>query len=113
MQYKPTGSASKLYACEIASKRAADHWSPTRRATLFAHCPTHTDRRPSLSVRDSDGRVLVRCFAGCRQADVMAALQRLGLLSGRSDPRRTRNGVCTASQARTAAMDARPVEAVA
>ena len=46
-------------------------------------CPSHADARPSLSVRDRDGKALFRCFAGCRQSDVSAALQRLGLLPGR------------------------------
>ena len=45
-----------------------------------ACCPAHQDRTPSLSIADGDGgRVLVRCFAGCEQAQVIAALQRRGL----------------------------------
>jgi hypothetical protein len=40
-----------------------------------ALCPGHTDRRPSLSVRElDDRRVLVHCFAGCETADVLAAV---------------------------------------
>jgi len=39
-------------------------------------CPSHDDRHPSLSVRDTnDGRVLVRCHAGCDQAQAIAALR--------------------------------------
>ena len=49
-------------------------------------CPSHPDSRPSLSVRDRDGKALFRCFAGCRQSDVLAALQRLGLMPGRPAP---------------------------
>lgn len=38
-------------------------------------CPAHEDRSPSLSVKaGDDGRVLVRCFAGCQTAEVVAAL---------------------------------------
>jgi hypothetical protein len=38
-----------------------------------------------LSVREtSDGKVLVRCFAGCRQNDVIDALRSRGLWRGRS-----------------------------
>jgi putative DNA primase/helicase len=45
-----------------------------------ARCPAHDDRTPSLSVREtSDGKVLVRCFAGCRQDDVIEAFRCLGL----------------------------------
>jgi DNA primase len=33
-----------------------------------ARCPAHDDRTPSLSIRDADdGKVLVRCHAGCDQ----------------------------------------------
>ncbi len=43
-------------------------------------CPAHDDRNPSLSVTDSeDGRVLVRCHAGCSQESVIAALTDRGL----------------------------------
>jgi hypothetical protein len=44
-----------------------------------ARCPAHDDRNPSLSIRDVDGKVLVRCHAGCEQARVIAALRRRGL----------------------------------
>jgi DNA primase len=49
-------------------------------ATWMARCPVHEDRRPSLSISASeDGKVLVRCHAGCDQRDLIAALQRRGL----------------------------------
>ncbi|HEV8104887.1 MAG TPA: hypothetical protein VGP69_14245 [Gaiellaceae bacterium] len=41
----------------------------------IARCPAHEDRSPSLSVREGDdGRVLVRCFAGCTTDKVCASL---------------------------------------
>jgi hypothetical protein len=40
-----------------------------------ARCPAHEDRSPSLSVREGDdGRVLVRCFAGCTAEKITASL---------------------------------------
>ena len=40
-----------------------------------ARCPSHEDRTASLSVNaGEDGRVLIHCFAGCRAADVIAAV---------------------------------------
>lgn len=41
----------------------------------IAKCPAHEDRSPSLSVRElEDGTALLKCFAGCGAADVVAAV---------------------------------------
>ena len=46
----------------------------------MTRCPVHEDRRPSLSITTGkDGKVLVRCHAGCDQRDLIAALQERGL----------------------------------
>jgi putative DNA primase/helicase len=46
----------------------------------MARCPAHDDREPSLSIRDADdGKVLVRCHAGCDQRRVIMALCSRGL----------------------------------
>src|SRR5829696_9695798 len=38
-------------------------------------CPAHTDRNPSLTLAEAqDGRVLLRCHAGCKTEDVVAEL---------------------------------------
>ncbi|MEQ1800638.1 MAG: DNA primase [Gammaproteobacteria bacterium] len=41
----------------------------------LARCPAHSDRGPSLSVREvPDGRTLVHCFAGCDPESVLEAV---------------------------------------
>jgi putative DNA primase/helicase len=51
----------------------------------LAHCPVHKDSKPSLSLRDlPDGRVLVHCFGGCSQDEVIGALASMGLWPGYS-----------------------------
>ena len=71
---------------------------------FVARCPAHEDKNPSLSITDRDGRVLVRCHAGCSQADVIAALKARELwirsgestkpyLVGSSGFRRTKKGL--------------------
>ena len=46
----------------------------------MARCPVHDDREPSLSILAGDeGKVLVRCHAGCDQRQVIAALRARGL----------------------------------
>lgn len=53
----------------------------------IARCPAHDDRRPSLSIKDGDdGRVLVRCHAGCDQTRVIETLAVLGLWPNRCSP---------------------------
>jgi hypothetical protein len=40
-----------------------------------ACCSAHEDRKPSLSVRElPDGTVLLKCWAGCSVADIVAAV---------------------------------------
>ena len=41
----------------------------------LACCPSHEDRAPSLSIRETDdGRLLLHCFAGCHTESVIGAL---------------------------------------
>lgn len=52
-------------------------------ATWMARCPAHDDSTPSFSIRQGqDGKVLVKCFAGCSQQDVIDALRARGLWAG-------------------------------
>ena len=60
-----------------------------------ARCPAHDDRRPSLSVSAvEDGRVLVKCHAGCSTEAIVEAigLTMRDLMPERSGPTPIRNG---------------------
>jgi len=71
MQQKPAVDAESI-AKALGGRKAGSGWS--------ARCPAHDDRTPSLSLRDSgDGKVLVRCHAGCDQDEVIAHLKARGL----------------------------------
>ncbi len=51
----------------------------------LAPCPVHNDSTPSLAIKDgTDGKLLVRCHAGCSNADVIAALKDMDLWPERS-----------------------------
>ena len=64
--------SAETIACALGGRRAG--------ATWMARCPAHDDREPSLALRDGwDGRVLVRCHAGCSQSDVITALKCEGI----------------------------------
>ena len=42
----------------------------------MACCPAHDDHNPSMHVNvGADGRILVKCYAGCTTADIVAALR--------------------------------------
>ncbi len=44
-----------------------------------ACCPAHDDHNPSLSVTDKSGKILLKCWAGCSQEEVIGALRGIGL----------------------------------
>ena len=59
---------AETIAKALGGRKAGGGWT--------ARCPAHDDRTPSLSIRDADdGKVLVRCHAGCDQERVIAALR--------------------------------------
>jgi putative DNA primase/helicase len=73
---------AETIAKALGGCRAGSGWS--------ARCPAHDDRTPSLSLRDTgDGKVLVRCHAGCDQDKVVAQLKSSGLWP-QNGPRRFR-----------------------
>ena len=57
----------------------------------MALCPAHEDRNPSLHITQQGDRVLVKCFAGCTQEEVIEALKSRGLWSSAAEkPESTR-----------------------
>lgn len=52
----------------------------SRRGRGKVHCPAHDDPNPSLNVTPKDGGgVLLKCFGGCSQDEVIEALRERGL----------------------------------
>jgi len=39
-----------------------------------AKCPGHHDTKPSLNIKETDGKILIKCFGGCRLADILEPL---------------------------------------
>jgi putative DNA primase/helicase len=62
----------------LQARRSGSEW--------MAKCPAHDDRHPSLSIRESSGKPLVHCHAGCKQRDVIAALKARGLWKSERRP---------------------------
>jgi hypothetical protein len=58
-------------ARELGGRRSGPGW--------MARCPAHDDNKPSLSISVRNGKVLVHCFAGCGQQNVIDALRARGL----------------------------------
>ncbi len=44
-------------------------------------CPVHDDTNPSLSISENDGKLLVKCFAGCDPLDILATLRDEGAIN--------------------------------
>lgn len=68
-------SVSVTAAAKDAVKRLNGTWHGSYGK---ARCPAHDDRSPSLSITPGRAAVLFHCFAGCAQADVIAALAAKG-----------------------------------
>jgi hypothetical protein len=46
-----------------------------RNGAYTACCPAHTDKSPSLAIRElDDGRILIKCFADCSVQDILGAI---------------------------------------
>src|SRR5689334_5507768 len=76
-------SAAERIASALGGKGSSGSW--------IALCPTHDDRKPSLSITDENGKVLVHCHAGCGQEQVIDRLKSLNLWPNEraETPRRT------------------------
>jgi putative DNA primase/helicase len=80
-------------------------------AGWMARCPTHADRTPSLAIRDAaDGKVLVRCHAGCGQERVIATLRSRGLWTQRGPRGSTRPAPRTAATSHLDRDDAKRIK---
>ena len=65
-------AAADAIAKALGGRKAGTGW--------IARCPAHDDHNPSLSLStEQDGKVLLRCHAGCGQAQVIDALRARGL----------------------------------
>ena len=61
-------ATAEAIATALGGRKAGGNW--------MARCPAHDDRAPSLSIRNSnDGKVLLRCHAGCGQGQVISILR--------------------------------------
>jgi len=66
-----TSFTAESIAVALHARRSGARW--------LAKCPAHDDKSPSLAIREIDGVVLVHCFSGCPQRDVIRALRARGL----------------------------------
>ena len=60
---------------EVVLERLQKVKKATKPDSWLACCPAHDDKRPSLLLTETtDGRVLIKCWAGCEVEDVLAAI---------------------------------------
>ena len=78
-------AATLLSRLEKVRPSGADRWS--------ASCPSHQGKNPSLSIRElPDGRVLVRCWAGCDVLSIFEGIRRVCYRKSARDPARASAG---------------------
>jgi hypothetical protein len=65
------------YICEVIETRTGMPPVSAGRGRVKMLCPAHEDEKPSLSVRknEEEGKIYIRCFAGCKFEDVLEALE--------------------------------------
>lgn len=68
-----------MTAAEIAARLGGAHRSGE---WWRCRCPVHGSRGATLAVRDGERELIVRCWAGCERADILAELRRRGLSGG-------------------------------
>jgi phage/plasmid primase-like uncharacterized protein len=80
-------------ATEILLNRIIDATSakPKSGGGYMGHCPAHDDRNPSLSIDVVDDRVLVKCWSGCAQGDVIDSLRSKGAWHDEREAARVRS----------------------
>ena len=64
---------------EEFGRRVCDHYGdPTavkeRNGKIACRCPAHDDSKPSLGLRVGDDKIVMKCLAGCRFEDIVAAV---------------------------------------
>jgi putative DNA primase/helicase len=50
----------------------------------ICRCPAHDDHDPSLRITERDGKVLIKCWSGCKQDEVVDELKRRNLWNGKA-----------------------------
>ena len=63
--------SAESIAVALEGRRRGDRW--------WAKCVSHDERTASLSIRELNGVVLLRCFGGCENRDIIRALRARGL----------------------------------
>lgn len=66
MSYKPTPETLDIVS-RLGGTWHGDYAS--------CKCPAHNDSDPSLSIKQGEKTILVRCFAGCDPADILRAIR--------------------------------------
>lgn len=69
---RPVASAETI-AAALKAKKSGSGWT--------CSCVSHEDKNPSMSIREVNGKTLVKCHAGCSQEALISELEHRGLWS--------------------------------
>ena len=79
-------NAHMRHATKVSKLSSLPKFKAVGKNRYIASCPAHDDNHPSLSITDAKDKVLVHCFSGCSQTDVIDALRSQGLWHADSKP---------------------------
>ena len=79
-------NAHMRHATTVSKLSSLPKFKAVGKNRYVACCPAHDDKHPSLSITDAKDKVLVHCFSGCSQTDVVDALRSQGLWHADSKP---------------------------
>jgi putative DNA primase/helicase len=67
--------------CQCGKNNCACH-----RPGGHVHCPCHNDEHPSLWISEKNDKIILKCFAGCPQDQIISALKERSLWPRRRQP---------------------------
>jgi hypothetical protein len=80
------GGSNRESPAETINKLSnLDKFKRVKANEYVACCPAHDDNSPSLSITEASDKILVHCFSGCSQEEVLDALKARGMWTEKDD----------------------------
>jgi hypothetical protein len=85
-----------ITAGTIQALRCGEPGCKCGKAKTDVHCPAHESIKANLSVSEKNGKILVKCHAGCSQEQIISALNARNLWPSKKGDRRQKFNILKA-----------------